>query len=284
MSNVILNLVEGSEYDHAVDGSSYVMAGLATTLDGGVLPGDPTMLFRALDQAGMPKWYDTHPASNQFKCNRHYVRPLSDSVAKVLVYFVAGPAQPPGSTWVVSDSTSLIDDTTQLHPDTGEPLSITWQDPGDPNLKITDIATMRYMVPLWRLTFEGWIDRNMVPGTTPTGPPNTAKFANLQGYVNENEWNGLPRGFWQCIEFDDQTQDRGVSYTIRATFATKIRRDWSSWEVLRDTHTGKFVKVRQGDVERLAQRQYEYDVIRDNGILKTGLYPLTDFAAVFGKM
>ena len=84
-------------------------------------------------------------------------------------------------------------------------------------------------------------------------------------------------------EWFDQTQDRGESYTIRASFITKNTEDWSQLAVLRDANNGKIITPNPGDLATFTAMKYQYKCITGDRITYAGLYPTADYATVFGQ-
>lgn len=287
---ITIDIVDNASLDNNINGGTMTRTAHVYGLDAGATAGDPATLFRALATAGIPQWHAQYPGFPSFICNRQVITPLDDSSCQVLIYYVSGPGGAPGSTWLVTETTSPMQVTTQIHPANGQTMTMGRLIPNTTAQLPVQVCTFAYDIAVRRLTFEGWVSRSAVPGnSTPTAPANTDMFANAVNCVNSVAWRGYDIGYWKFAEWSDQTQDRGFSYTIRASFITKMREDWSQYQLLRSPNNGQIITPDAAAVTALRAQAYAYDWFRNagggtpnSGIVKAGLYPLTNFSTLFG--
>lgn len=276
--SVTIDIVEGAQLDHAVGGSTLKRIAYVDGLDNGV-PADPAVMIRALAAQGLPQWYQGHPSDPSYTCNRHIVNPSGDSACRIDIYYVRGPASPAASTWLVTESTTGVQEEMSFHPGTGENITVLT----DSNQNIApQLLSIPRATSLLRLTFEGWISRSQVSGPSTPTQTNTDAYNKLVNSVNAAPWRGYDVGYWLFAEWDDSTQDRGFSYTIRASFLNRVTRDWSEYGRLRDPNTGKVIAADPKQLLTLMKTPYYYGVLRIPCVSKVGPYPPTDFIGLFG--
>lgn len=243
------------------------------------------ILASALSATGWPATNSPFPSSDPALqlavLRRILIRPVR-GVNKARVHLgyempETGGGAGPGLVFILERRTTLVTEETQFHPD-GTPLNIQFENPNDPNGKITqDIATMQIMSPWQQLTATGYYG----------GEPPEAMVTAI-GSVNSTDWHGFGPGFWMYVGETTRTQDWGDSYHIQLAFLTRVRRDWSSYAAMKDPQTGKFMRVNTGHKQVLQDKPYEYKVDNElpvgtaNGIVKAGLYPLVNFSTLFG--
>ena len=189
----------------------------------------------------------------------------------ILTYEQQGPASPI-STFVLTRSKQLINTETELHPKDKAPMRYRWFNPSHTaDRKPYTNARLPYLKPLKSLIATGYII-----GGLPSGLD--AAF----GTVNNQAWQGYPKGYWLFTGDDDTTQDYGASFSVRLEFLTRVTEDWSEWSVFKDSY-GNSLPVNPADTAALQGMAYSYGFDRSkNGILKAGLYDLTNFNSLFG--
>lgn len=306
MSDILIDIVEGAELDNAILGSTLQRIAHITGLDVGAPIGDPSVFIRSLGEAGMPQWYDHHPTDPSFIVNRHVIKPISDSAVVITIYYYRGVVVL--STWIESESTTTINDTTTIHPN-GTPLTITMNIPGvgqigsqvGPVNKLKSyLARMSYPRTIRKITFEGSVfglnlpgapaDVIIIPGAPGrTKPATRGTYSQAVNSVNSVPWRGYDIGYWWFNEWEIVSPDWGVTSTVRASVLSKMTEDWSEYDILKDTANGKYV-FNTAAVAPLKSLPYTYGVTAGNvggnsnqGIIKVGFYPLIDFFTLFGS-
>lgn len=191
---------------------------------------------------------------------------------RVMLMFEAttGTAYPPPSTFVLQRATSLVEETTEIHPGSGEVMVTSWIDPLDPTVGVKRVARFRYRRPHQRITATGYFIGH---------PP--AEMVSALGSVNLTEWRGKPPGYWLYIDQTDVTRDFGNSYSITMELETKITEDWSQYHVIGNDR-GRIIEPDPGDVSALRALDYEYSFRPMNGISRVGNYRMLEFNDIFG--
>jgi hypothetical protein len=296
-ATVITDIVEGSEIDETAPASTLKRVAYVYHLDAGALQGDPSTMLRALVTGDMPQLFDVHPSNANYFCNRRVVRPETDSSCYVDLYYFRGAIQ--GSTWLMTEDTTTIPDTTQIHLGTGKQLTLALDiGTGSSAQTKTDVATLSFPRVVRRIRYEGTVIGFNIPGTSGTTPPTTVgggQIASKDAYtaavncVNSVPWRGKDVGYWWFSEWSVTTPDRGASNTIRAALMSKNDQDWSQYAILRDTQNGKLITVDPNAIAALKALPYVYDVAyaqiggKNTGILKVGMFPLANFIPLFGN-
>lgn len=234
---------------------------------------------------------------------RGTVGPTDDSVFLFADYdFFPLPTSP--ALFTVTDDTGVQQVQTQLFPGTYESLSFTWRDPlypvgGPPE---EDTATLSFEIPLRRLVLSG-----------PVANRDLGAYRTKVGYVNEEAWRDLPRGYWKFVGLRtvqdtagqllagatsftqpvDGPIDRAsvanainnpdMRFPTTITIESKCIEPWSQQAAFRLPSTGKFISVPQKEVNAARAAPYQYGIQRYNGLLVAGLHPLTSFSALFGS-
>jgi hypothetical protein len=241
------------------------------------------VLVRALAVPGMPQRRDKHPAVPQLECVFHDVRPTGDSQAVVLVYYAS--VLPPGQggmdeTLVIRDTTTLMQETTQLMPPSLglRQLRVSLEDDATPGAMPSDdaeakTATVSYPVPLRNRVLTGVFNRRR---------PDS--WRQCVRRVNDRLFLGLDAGYWLCTYYDEQWDNASKKYRVTLAFTTKGEEDWSTYWVAR-TPSGEYHAVPQGVTNSLRQQRYAPGVRNAfNGILKVGLYHVAPFERLFGSI
>lgn len=207
--------------------------------------------------------------------------PNTDNAALLYINYDTPTASGGGSGgFVSSDSTVEIESTTQLHPAMLRPLAMSWSDPADPNAATQDdVVSMSYPDSLRSLVVEGVFTEAFLDGTV---RPSVNK-------VNNAKWHGLGVAYWRFINISSAltigSSSGNVLYAAQFSLATHSNRDWSSYAVFRDTHTGKFKTVARADTLAAQGVKYDFDIIYNKpgkGILRAGMYDLANFLNLFG--
>jgi hypothetical protein len=103
------------------------------------------------------------------------------------------------------------------------------------------------------------------------------------GYVNQDQWKGLPRGYWMLMEYTTRANRMEGFYTTSATAYSKNLEDWSETGVLVNSITGKKAKIKDADIETVKKFKYEpQKIVRYDGLVHVMPYPWTSFRALLG--
>jgi hypothetical protein len=150
-----------------------------------------------------------------------------------------------------------------------------------PSIHTADMSVLR---PRRTLTITGYTSR-------PVG-----LMLDAQNKVNiHKKWSGLPKGYWLCTEVQSRSENAFPTmgnkqlfmYKTKATFVSKVVRDWSHYAIHR-TMAGKVPPEMMSDTFATAIKQLvytkPYDTKQDrtiNGVLKVGLYHTANFNQAF---
>lgn len=233
----------------------------------------------------------------------------SDDVITVRVDFATIQLSFSPGTFVVSDSTSTENDTSQfLRNDNANPkilkqLTVPYDAPKAPavapNLVGIQFAGTRAIflsansaaanaAPLPKLQYVATVGyektmRRVILNTT-FPKRNLGKFRAAVNCTNDAPWNGLPAFFWRIFEFDDTTVDLGNNYQIQLGAIADISKDVSKYAAGRDTSTGRIIAVDDNTLNDAQGKPYANDIIyQKNGLLRVGQYAPTSFSSLFGN-
>lgn len=189
-----------------------------------------------------------------------------------LTYEQPGPGSGGIATFVLTRSKQLVNTVTELHPKDKAPMRYRWFNPSNTaDRKPYTNARLPFLKPLKSLIATGYIS-----GALPAG------LDSAFGTVNNATWQGYPKGYWLFTGDDDVSQDFGASFNVRLEFLSRVTEDWSEWSVFQDSY-GNSLPVNPADTAALKGMAYSYGFDRSkNGILKAGLYDLSNFNALFG--
>jgi hypothetical protein len=228
-----------------------------------------------LSVAGMPAYGDPF-GSGDFAgvtLRQRIVEGIDGNAKKVriaLIYKSTGGYAPIPVTFILSRRTAMVEVTAEIHPGTGEAMVIEWQHPTDINFRVKRTAGFRYRRPHQVIVADGYY----------VGEP-PAAMVNALGSVNSSTWRGKAVGYWLYSGQSDVTRDFGGSYNITLELETRVTVDWSDYELF-GNHQGRNLTVDPSDLSALRGQPYAFDVKKQNGLMRVGLYPLADFNALFG--
>lgn len=226
---------------------------------------DPTMLVKALATSGLPQKGDQFPFAGyeDWIVRRHRINAINAFQYSVLIIYE----------WLgalrVRDTSTLESIPIQTHPGTNKPFEVTYLGPQSrKQLTFNQLLPLRHLVVFKTVQYEA-----------------RANVLAAFGSVNDDVWQGLPKGFWMVSALDGDTYDNGQTYTYTVTFSTRQTRDWSDFGGITDDY-GHAIHVANAAsiVFDLKAQPYKYDIIgvTDQGFLRTGNFPLASFATVFG--
>lgn len=89
-------------------------------------------------------------------------------------------------------------------------------------------------------------------------------------------------GYWKLDRYRTDYSVYSGYYTLDAEATTKVTEDWSETGTLRNTQTGRYIKLDPADLAALLAPAYTYSVANGNGIQRVGFYPLLNFVTIFG--
>jgi len=271
-------------------------AGLVTGVEGSATA-DPSILLRATSSvfdsaaggyAGLPK---THVLTRLTLFPGANTNDLSSTATFTIptVNFVNDKSRV--MTWLVEVSSSLQMETEQI--DTlGNPIQTIYIPDGGEN---SDNPAGRFTADMSVLR-----PRKVL---TITGVASIGGFAfeDAIGKVNAKPWSGFRKpGFWLCTDvqskmlnaFPQYGSSASFIYSNRASFTSKVIRDWSHFAIHRGP-TGRIPKdmTKPGTTAKIQQLVYKTDynvgqiTPNDaggvNGVVKAGLYELADFKKIF---
>jgi hypothetical protein len=167
------------------------------------------------------------------------------------------------------------------------PIRIGWTDPNNPDHKVPeDFLMMVYDKPYRSIGLTGLVYGSVNP--TPTigqldfSPPPRAQREAI-GCVNSTDFYGYPRGFWRVDEYETDSRTNQSYYTVTGELTTRKTQDWSEQGILRNQMTGRYVPVKQDDIDILMNQPYPYGMISlpDKGLVRVGQYEPIDLSQIF---
>lgn len=236
---------------------------------------DPSEIYQAiLTVPGMPDYGSGIGSTGLGVALRQRVIEGIDSnsgkVRIALIYDSSGGLAPIPVTFILSRRTTIVEVTAEIHPGTGEAMVVEWQHPTDISFRVKRTAGFRYRRPHQVVVADGYY----------VGEP-PAAMVNALGSVNNDTWRGKAIGYWLYSGQSDVTRDFGGSYNITLELETRVTVDWSDYELF-GNHQGRNLTIDPTDLSILRGLPYSFDVKKQNGIMRVGLYPLADFIALFG--
>lgn len=238
-----------------------------------MLPFGPSnsQLIKALALSGLPQKGDPypHPDYAEYYLKDHIARAFNAWHYGIeMIYEYRGLT-------VYSDTSTLQSVPTQLHPKDFKPLYVKYRADGlgGTSTLIKKPLTFNTTLPLRHYTVSKTVDFEA-----------SQAVLDAFGTVNELPWHGHPKGYWLMSSLSGETVDDGITYTYSATWTTKQKEDWSQFGFLEDDR-GRPIPLPEADVMNLRKKPYEYSVDDTvNGVLKAGMYALSDFFSIFGIM
>nr|WP_294560390.1 hypothetical protein [uncultured Rhodopila sp.] len=320
------DLLEGAEASIDTSTIDITRSGLAQGITTS-LTADPFALVRAV-AAAIQTTPAVAPGTIGTWINKLLVRPVqATDQAKIEVTF-SGPTPLPktGVMWLIEDHTTLTVEAEQVDQN-GKPLQCVYQGPTQDNVaaalasggsvpsQITP-AGLAYPVTLNPLRPRRQID---ISGFI-FGPPGAVVLTCVDA-VNQSPWPNsslfagdapLPPGYWLCTNASAELSGKGLYgrnpvnvnqmlFQVKASFMTKIRRDWSMYAVYKNVKglIPPDLATPALDAQRkaLINAPYVYGATTGqiaangtttfpkgavNGFLKWGPYPLINWTNIFG--
>jgi hypothetical protein len=250
----------------------YAAIGIVIAQAGAAYPGNP--LLPADD-----------PANTSIPLAGVVLKPFSNDAFFVRIFYeTIGGLQP--SAYIIRDRAYTATHQTNLVPGTNELIQCSWEgaavgSDAAPTVP-ADSITMTFNLPVRGFSVSG-----LVYGTS------TGANQNYVGYVNDDPWPtdgrrvGAQRdaGWWQLVEYSEDESVYSGYYSYSGTAISRSWRDWSESGILRNSLTGRYVKVDQADIDAQELLDYKHGMINtvvNKGIVRVGPYPMTDFKAIFG--
>lgn len=266
---LILDTVSGHELVSGAEDGQCIRMGMiiADKLELPKFVSDATILRRALSLPNIPNIGDPLDAGDykHFVVRRYILRAVTAlhySIA--IVYKWLGPLR-------IRDSASLSSVQTSLFPNGFIPIYVIWKDPNNAKNIIKKIANFNSVLPVRHLVFSQTVNYEA-----------NVNVIDAFGGVNDQVWQGKPKGYWMYTGIDGETLDNGKTYTYTATFTTKQREDWSQMDYMTDER-GQPVFINPDKLSKLRKKEYFYGIENDfSGIVKVGLYQPYDFKSIFG--
>lgn len=242
---LILDTIEGAAIELSVEKSAAVRTGLVVDIPAQARS-DPFVLARAIMETNGPLLYSPHPYFTQMRLTRIAAKPAANTNDAAVQFFYEGPSTSEGpnggaAILVIEDSISLVTEQTQVDP-TGAVLQakFTIEGTSDGSSSPQDISTVKTgTVPVRRphriLTVSGLLFGRNKPA---------AWNRSFGGRVNSNPWptgslwaddSPDPRGYWLCLgvsagvdryKYQVFEDAKTRPYRVRASFETRITRDW----------------------------------------------------------
>lgn len=233
--------------------------------------GSPTVLTRAINIGGMPFKGDPYPDPrySSYFLKTFRANAVSATIVEIdLIYEYQGQI-------IIRDTSSLTGVEVQLHPSDGSPMYVKWRsNTAVPATEKVNLASFKSTQPIRYFSFQQTVAFVASPA-----------ILSAFGTVNSITWHGLPKGYWLLSGLDAYSDDNGLTWTYQATWSTRCTRDWSEYSPMMNE---RGLPVLGSDattvaaVKALYATDYDYGFTMINGITKAGLYPLSDFLALFG--
>lgn len=288
MPNLHANIIEDTGLTEAFNQQngrwtfSAVRAYKVTDLDDTYALDPQDLMSGALQVSGLPARFEAYGAfAPRCIVLSRQVLPYKehDNAAKVLVTYgtlTSGSGGGGGSTFfTVSDKTSLVDVETQLLPGTAgkwKPITVKYTDANGVQFG-PKTASIRYLAVLRRVVLQAFVQSN---------PDKIAAMRANMGMVNDDDFNGLPVGYWLFSDLDDETSDN-QTYKLTAELMTQNTQNWSQAVIFIEPNNNQPVLIRANVAQGARAAPYKYDVDDTrNGLSLVGPYPPTDFTQIFG--
>jgi hypothetical protein len=182
-----------------------------------------------------------------------------------------------GEPLTITDSSSTMEEDSQLDPATGEPLQLVWINPNAPGRRIQKIVTFRLRRTLRTIVLSGVVrERNM------------DRYRDAVGTVNPSPFKGYPKGYWWFRDMRDQTFQSARFYYVTVELVSKKVTDWATYPWLRNNENGEYVRVDTNKMKALYRSEYRYGATSiqgaAGGVCKLGDLPLckVPFQQLFG--
>lgn len=245
---------------------------------------DPAVMYAAL-QVVVAQAGPFYPGVPELPLAGVFLKPFSNDGFFVRIFYeTIGGLQP--SVYIIRDRAYVGAHQTNQVPGTNELISVSWEGAavgGDaPPTVPADSIVMSFNLPIRGFSVSG-----LIYGTS------TGANQNYVGFVNDAPWPTAGKrvaasrdtGWWQLTEYGEDESVYSGYYTYAGTALSRSWRDWSESGILRNSLTGRFVKVDQSDIDTQEALPYAHGMINpvvNKGICRVGPFPMTDFAAIFG--
>lgn len=177
-----------------------------------------------------------------------------------------------GIPWIAENSSTFEMVTSQVDPDTGEPIVLVWQNPKNEKQKAEDIGTYTYPQDIRRVTLTGILRFDELIKVRKA----------IARKVNAQAWSGLGVGFWRCSNVSDRVILGQQLTQVRIDIDTKENEDWSTYLILKDQRDGKY-KADPEKAKKMRKAPYKFGVQNGTGgVAKVGPYRTANFASAFG--
>lgn len=217
------------------------------------------------------------------------IKAISATDYRLLMTYTSERGQTP-STYIIEDGTAVTQVETSMIPGTRIPLRMGWQS-ASPDVSAS--------IPADSLTFSIMMPIRTVRITALKYGEPVSDNQDLVGCVNNATWYGRDIGHWMVWDYDTSESKYSGYYTLQAEARAmaKWAGDWSQTQILKDSVTGKYVKVYDADWVPLRAAKYKYGIIsigqQDvsalgpddvgySGVMRVGFYPTIDFTSLFG--
>jgi hypothetical protein len=279
-TSITINVIDGADFTE--DGASGLLNSRGTKLcyvDG--VDGDDDALLTAMTlvQARF------QPFKTPYSPRRPWCVPISykpegvaeDSGAvRVRVFFGTpsyGRKRVQGVPWVKEEQSTFEMVSSQLDPDTGEPIVLTWTNPKDNAQKAEDIGHYSYPQLIRRVSLSGILRFDEIEN-----------LRKISRKVNEQPWSKQKKGYWRCTRVADRLiLGQQLTQVVIELDTKEEDGDWSTYEILKDQRDGKY-KADPDACKKLKKADYKFGVQNPvgGGVAKIGAYRLGDFSGILG--
>jgi hypothetical protein len=272
-AELLLDTVDGSEFDVSTAATSNARGGLVTGISG-----DPSTAIDQVFAAAAAKGFSLgKPAvvnGQSAFLQRIAGRAASSDSFRVQLFFGTDGSFAP-SAYVITDRSYTQAYQSNRIPGTRERILIPkWTDDQGLNAVPADMAMVTWQYPMRQIEVSG-----MKYGS----PPDDSQYAGKIAHANQEQFLGLGPGYWYVNGASTVASKYSGYYSYNASAVTKTIEDWAELFTLYSHLVNKYVDLDPELDQRVRAATYKYGVIdKDEGLLKVGPFPLTSFAALFG--
>jgi hypothetical protein len=294
MATLIMDMVEGASLETGGGQPALPSQRIRTgrirgiNVSGSLTTPDPHVLEKALTL--LPAINSTYPAPPggsgateiaNLRLVKHVLKPFNYNTINVaLVYRTDAFEGELLSSYLLTDSSRLVRERTNMLPGTRFPLALSWESQTDSNDKVPeDLLTIEY---------EKAFRVIRIAQIIYSAPP-TAQRESL-GRVNDAAYYGYPIGYWRVDGYETTNNIKTGQRQVLAEMASRVDEDWSTYGILVNRHTGKYVKVDPSTTAALVADDYIYGTTtilvsgKETGVMKVGPHKLADFTSIFGTL
>lgn len=261
---VHLDLVDGAAVTRAINRGSYTRMALVRNNGLPLAVPTPYELIKLLDDGALP-WFGDALDGAEFKewfLKGFDIKPQTAVLYSVTLTYLYR------RDFSVRDTSSVQMVKSQLMPTTFEPFYIQNPGTGGPTKRVVNVSIP---LPVRHLIVKGTLPYEAAPDVA----------AGLGG-VNDDVWQGYPKGYWLVTDVDGYTDDNGITFTYQVTFTTKQTENWAVLEFFRNDH-GVAYAIAPTNVATLRGTLYANSINSSvNGLLLIGAYKLVNFPSVYG--